>query len=444
MPSYLPSSLPSDIPSALPSDAPSAGPISSQVELYSEDLGDVTLQEDDIRQFEESCTQFLSDYLPLVVPADYSDLACTVVSQSPANSYPPTRALQEETEIVFRTKLVVLVLKATSSALLPSGTVFHDVVQKTFDTFGGEFRDDLTTKSEFFRNDNADEKATPIIQDSARSVDADATDRMPWLIVGTSAAGGVCLALIVSFLLIKQRRDRRQPHFMNSYQSSNSTSKVASNTLSKSDSDLPFRGWNEEKATLPPCKSDRKDDFIFMAKLPPTPVPEPINIPKTVENTQVDITSEISPASYFGECGCLQQTATFDAVLGDPVVDGDLENALGGSNELVPRVGTVDSTELHGLKLVETSNLSMAETVETAQARGLSRLNCAKSKKNRSNGLPHHGLSESIDVGGVLSDCEAPYSSDEVIDVLDGLDCEYGNRDSVITPRQMNRRTMDF
>jgi hypothetical protein len=340
--------------------------------------------------------------------------------------------------------LVVLVLKATSSAPLPSGAVFYDVVQQTFDTFGGEFRDDLTTKSEFFRNDNADEKATPIVQDSTRSVDADAVDHIPIWTVAAAAAGGVCLALVVSFLLIKQRRDRRQPHFMNSYQSSNSTSKVASNTLSKSDSDLPFRGWNEEKAILPPSKSDRKDDFIFMAKLPPAPVPEPINIPKTVENTQVDITSEISPASYFGECGCLQQTATFDAVLGDPVVDGDLENALGGSNELVPRSGTVDSTELHGLQLVATSNLSMAETVEATQARGLSRLNCAKSKKNKSNGLLNNGLSESIDVGGVLSDCEAPYSSDEVVDVLDGLDCEYGNRDSVITPRQMNRRTMDF
>ena len=351
--------VPSNVQSNPSSDVPTSGDLSTLVPTV--------LSAEDVGILETTCTQFLEDFLPLVQPNDYSDLDCTLVDatkeSSSSNPSLRRRLTLQEVLVPFSTTNDMDLLLAVTGDVPDDGTDFSQVVAKTFETFGEEFQNSLNEASPAFSGDG--NQATPIIPEDEVPNRSPSSDGFPmdWVILGSAIAGGVCLALIVSFFIIKRIKHPTQQALPNSM----------SKDLSKSDSQAAsFRGTPAIKmVTVEASPSLQQQDEEMV--MPPTPFG--IDIPNNLFNSPAEIASEISPSSVFGDCPCsgnMRQTDTFDgldATIGenDVTVDGHTTfntgmtsfGATTTNDDFGERMSreqlSTDSSELEGLRLV-TSN----------------------------------------------------------------------------------------
>jgi hypothetical protein len=387
--SYVPSSVSSDGLSEYPSDAATTLPSSMPFLVPTTPTEDVTtvtnsptlLNTESIAVVESTCTQFLWDYLPLVQPDEYSDLACTVVNQTMVLDNMISRRMEDEALVTFRTKDVDLLLEVTGEA--QGGTDFAQVVSKTFETFGEELEKNLVESSAFFRDEGS--VTEPIVPEKSASP-SNGGMTMDWIVLGGAIAGGVCLALVVSLFLVKKRlRHNNKPE------------RTLSNERSKSFSVSSFRETSSFReapliklVSIEATRSLQKDEEEDCMNIPPTPMGE--DIPENLVTSPVDIQSELSPASFFGECGgCYQgiqhhdtfegiivhQSTTFDATNEvDHVEDGNatlntgmssygMTYETGDKTSREEHLSMSDSSELEGLRLIGSNTNTNANTFLT-------------------------------------------------------------------------------
>ncbi len=264
--------------------------------------------EDEIAVFESTCTQFLYDYLPLVQPNTYSNLDCKVTSQTAVAARRLRRQLQNDAAVVpFRVNDVELLVEVTGDA--PGETNFSNVVSQTFETFGTELKDSLTQTSDAFSDSEgegdvvtpegpAEEEITDVTRPSTNSPTLD------WTILGSAIAGGVCLALIVSLLLVKNR-SRRHTTTPEPAETKIDLAKSKSFSVSSVRDGSSFREYSLIKlvsieASRSLAKNEGDDDGDI---LPPTPLGVD-TVPGTLLNSPEEIKSELSPSSFFGDLGC--------------------------------------------------------------------------------------------------------------------------------------------
>lgn len=388
--------------------------------------------------------------MPLVYPATYSDLSCLVEGQSKANG--TARRLQEGGEVTVRIKDIDVLVNVTSSVVLPETQSFQDIVNRTFDTFGTEFRSDLSASSGFFQETGAAGTAvTPVVKDTAPTTKA-GKKKLPWAVIGGAIAGGVCLALAVSFLVLRNRGGNAPAEEVPSNQRSKSIScssfrdmtlmKIVSVKPSKNRAPPPVKEKRSLEEKVIRSLEDASDDGVVMV------APTPIRIPEMVDGSPADIESELSPSSYLGECGCLEQTDTFDATIGDAnspknfasmygssLADAYERNCNEPSDGARPMTLSADSSELHGLSLVDTLTAATESMDQQTTTTGpLAMLGFAK-KKTRVPSLRDQANHK--EVNSVIYRYEAQKPTDEVFD--DQLDHGLESRTTLTTtPKQAN------
>lgn len=224
MPSLAPSDMPSDMPSLAPSSAPSPAPVivlgptvPTRAPVISLTLAPVQvffLDEEAIKVFEDVCAKvFLPDFIPWIYSADYTDLTCEVLEQVHLGRQLRRRSQEVQTaELSYFINGVSVFYRVTSTVVLSEGLVFSDIVKQTFETFSGEFREDLEEASDFFLPQNSVEEPVPITdQEEGGSKTRNGA------IIGGSLAVGAVLALTVAFLIARHRnRDEEEelPHFI--------------------------------------------------------------------------------------------------------------------------------------------------------------------------------------------------------------------------------------
>jgi hypothetical protein len=193
----------------------------------------------------------------------------------------------------------------------PGETNFAQVVSQTFETFGTELQDSLSQTSAAFRNDgennNVVKPVTPT-GETTNITNASSSDQptLDWAILGSAMAGGVCLALIVSLLLVKSRNrrliDSENQKKINAIEAAKSKSFSVSSVRDASS----FREYSLIKlvsieASRSLQKNEDEDECMV---IPPTPLGID-TVPDTLMNSPEEIKSELSPASsYLGEMGC--------------------------------------------------------------------------------------------------------------------------------------------
>jgi hypothetical protein len=347
-------------------------------------LAPTQLKPDDVVLLETTCTQFLTDYLPLVQPNDYSDLDCTLVDPSARR-----HLTIQEVLVPFPINGKELLLAVSGD--VPNDTNFAQVVNKTFDTFGEELQSSLIAASPAFRSEG--NEATPIVPDGEESTNrSPSSDSAPvdWMVLGFAIAGGVCLALIVSLFIVKRKISSHQQSLQNSL--SQDPSKGIS-VSSIRDSQRSFRETPVIKlVSIEASRSlQQKEEEDEMA-IPPTPFG--VDIPNNLFNSPAEIESEISPSSFFGDCPCsgnmkqmdtfeglaMDQSETFDATIGEPDVTMDGHTtfntgitSFGGTtanddflgDKMSRELMSTDSSELEGLRLVTSTPNTNVNTVPT-------------------------------------------------------------------------------
>jgi hypothetical protein len=350
-------------------------------------LAPTQLKADDIALLETTCTQFLTDYLPLVQPNDYSDLDCTL-----ADPVTRRRLTVQEVVVPFPINGKELLLAVTGD--VPDDTDFAQVVTKTFDTFGVELQNSLSAASPAFQAEGSD--ATPIVPEDEESINRSPSSNgapVDWMVLGISIAGGVCLALIVSLFIVKRKNSSHQKSLQNSLSRDPSKSISVSSIR---DSQPSYRETPVIRlVSIEASRSlQQKDDEDEMA-IPPTPFG--VDIPNNLFNSPAEIESEISPSSFFGDCPCsgnMKQTDTFDgfagghseaydATIGEPDVTVDGQTTFNtGITGITSFEGTTanddfmgeklsrepmssDSSELEGLRLVNSNRSTTAVLVPT-------------------------------------------------------------------------------
>jgi hypothetical protein len=284
--------------------------------------------------------------------------------------------MEEEAVVPFRINDVDMLVAVTGEA--PGETNFERIVSQTFETFGTELQDSLIKSSEVFNKEG--DVMKPIVPDETTVTNTSKnSSTLDWTILGSSIAGGICLALIVSLLLVKSRKRRNNDAMVPETTLSDAKSKSFSVSSVREGSS--FREYSLIKlvsieASRSLQKNEEEDDCIIA---PPTPMG--VDIPNGLENSPADITSEISPASCFGEFACCQNTVerldTFEGqnagqnqlidsslMQDDQVDDGTTTYATGLSTAMMTNeTGTKmsrdhfsssqsDSSELEGLRLV--------------------------------------------------------------------------------------------
>ena len=341
VPSVMPSTIPSDAPSTLPSDTPSSIPSNVPSSIPSSTISSVPSEapigsssdapsvssvstatkfsEKDIEVFESTCTQFLYDYLPLVQPNTYSELDCSVVNQTATTNASlrrhlrlrRRRQLQDDAAVVpFRVKNVEMLVAVTGDA--PGETNFAQVVSQTFTTFGTELQDSLSKTSTAFSDaeNNVETPNVPTDETTEVTRTSSTEPALDWTILGSAMAGGVCLALIVSLLLVKSR-NRRQNDIDMPPEATIEDAKSKSFSVSSVRDGSSFREYSLIKlvsieASRSLQKNEEEDDCMVM---PPTPLGID-TVPDSLMNSPEEIKSELSPGSeYFGQLGGCCQNA---------------------------------------------------------------------------------------------------------------------------------------
>lgn len=195
----------------------------------------------------------------------------------------------------------------------PGETNFAQIVSQTFETFGTELQDSLRKTSPSF-SEGENNVVKPVVPPEDETTDVTQTSpngpTLDWAILGSAMAGGVCLALIVSLLLVKNRSRRHQSNDSNPPEHMIEDAKSKSFSVSSVRDASSYREYSLIKlvsveASRSLQKNDEDDDCMA---LPPTPLGID-TVPGTLLNSPEEIKSELSPASsYFGELGCCQNT----------------------------------------------------------------------------------------------------------------------------------------
>ena len=417
--------------------------------------------EDDIAVFESTCTQFLYDYLPLVQPNTYSNLDCKVVTQTAVAARRLRRQLQDDAAVIpFRVKDVELLVEVTGDA--PGETNFSNVVSQTFETFGTELKDSLTQTSDAF-SDSEDE-GNVVTPEGPAEETTDVTrtstngSTLDWAILGSAIAGGVCLALIVSLFLVKNRSRRHAVTTEPTTETKIDLAKSKSFSVSSVRDVSSFREYSLIKlvsieASRSLAKNEGEDDGDL---LPPTPLGVD-TVPDTLQNSPEEIKSELSPSSFFGDLVCCNNNIDrMDTDLGNIEGPVDTQNTeanfdrnstymtglSSAANETATKMDDFmssqsDSSDLEGLHLAlsNTNTFSNHETKGETEQRVEEFKAQTESKRRTFSFRPHFLKPRSSVVNGnhqVVND------STEVEEDCCATDNWTVKTNSVLTPKKAN------
>lgn len=331
--------------------------------------------------FESACAQFLYDYLPLVQPNDYSDLACTIVNQTTANGATVRRHLQEEAFVPFAINDDVMMVAVTGNA--PGEANFAQVVSQTFETFGTELENTLRETSDIFDEDGADVVSPTVPEEEVDVQPSKNSPTLDWTILASAIAGGVCLALLVSLLLVKKSRNNTTTIISPERNISDVQSKSFSVSSVRDGSS--FKEFNLIKLiSIEASRSLQRNDDDEGEIIPPTPLGIDA-VPDTLMNSPEEIKSELSPSSNFGDgFGCcrnaLENSDTFDG----------------------PNITAVSTLNRNGQSHV-TSYTGLSTAMMTDQESGINRDQLSSSQSDLSD---LEGLKLVVSTTNTFSNCE--------------------------------------